>query len=323
MADMKQLSLVIMCVQNGATPLILRWAMTGEAAAARFDSTQAVLCQEFLKVLMSMGLLLAEEQWVFGSLVNVLHSEAIGRPKETLKLAVPAVLYFILNVCLQLAAAELPAAVFQVAYQGKTLVVALFSVILLSKRLSRIQWLAIMLLGLGLACVQLGRNSESKVTASTHEQSVAKGLIIVLVGCVCSGLAGVYFEKIMKGSPGSKAPSMWLKNIQLAGFSCLIGCLQQISKLILGAESRPFMYGFTPGVWLMIFNNAIGGLCVAIVIKYADNILKGFATGVDNRPSVIISVYSLLYSVGQNRSIVSMTVFLVKCTQLSPRCGRL
>merc|ERR1712072_523258 len=31
-------------------------------------------------------------------------------------------------------------------------------------------------------------------------------------------------------------------------------------------------------VWTMVVNNAVGGLIVALVIKYADNILRGFAT---------------------------------------------
>eukprot|EP01048_Picozoa_sp_COSAG05_P027892 COSAG05_NODE_8364_length_710_cov_1.600655_1_plen_213_part_10 len=213
---MKEVSLVVMCLQNGATPLIMRWAMTGAVAANRFDTAQAVLVQEFLKVLMSLVLLAAEEEWVPASWVGVLVAEVFGKPQETLKLAIPAVLYFILNMCLQLAAAELPAAIFQVSYQGKTLVVALFSVILLSKQLTRIQWMAILSMGLGLAIVQLGKSSEGKQTASSEEQNVPKGLLIVLLGCTCSGLAGVYFEKIMKGVPGgnSRPTSMWVRNVQ-------------------------------------------------------------------------------------------------------------
>lgn len=44
-----------------------------------------------------------------------------------------------------------------------------------------------------------------------------------------------------------------------------------------GAEPKPFLGGFTSAVWFMVFNNAFGGMCVALVIKYADNIEKGFA----------------------------------------------
>ena len=46
-----------------------------------------------------------------------LSSEVIGKPRDTLKLAVPAVLYYTQNICLQLSAANLPAAIFQISYQ--------------------------------------------------------------------------------------------------------------------------------------------------------------------------------------------------------------
>ena len=40
----------------------------------------------------------------------------------------------------------------------------------------------------------------------------------------------------------------------------------------------------------MVFNNAIGGLCVAFVIKHADNILKGFACALATIVASIVSV---------------------------------
>ncbi|CAD6191894.1 unnamed protein product [Caenorhabditis auriculariae] len=38
------------------------------------------------------------------------------------------------------------------------------------------------------------------------------------------------------------------------------------------------MHGFDWAVWLTVSISAFGGLVVAVVIKYADNILKAFAT---------------------------------------------
>jgi UDP-sugar transporter A1/2/3 len=61
------------------------------------------------------------------------------------------------------------------------------------------------------------------------------GLIAVLVACVMSGFAGIYFEKILKGSN----VSVWLRNIQLAVLAIPI-------SLIMVAVSFCLVYG----VWI-------------------------------------------------------------------------
>jgi hypothetical protein len=40
-------------------------------------------------------------------------------------------------------------------------------------------------------------------------------------------------------------------------------------------QERGFYAGYSPIVWVVIFNQAFGGLVVAMVVKYADNIVKG------------------------------------------------
>ncbi len=45
-------------------------------------------------------------------------------------------------------------------------------------------------------------------------------------------------------------------------------------------------------VWLVVLDSAIGGLIVAVVVKYADNILKGYATSVS---IILSSVFSVLF----------------------------
>ena len=41
------------------------------------------------------------------------------------------------------------------------------------------------------------------------------GLIAVVLACMISGLAGVYFEKVLKGSNAT----LWVRNVQLSFFS--------------------------------------------------------------------------------------------------------
>merc|ERR1719265_11953 len=145
--------------------------------------------------------------------------------------------------------------------------------------------------------------------ANAAEQSVTSGLFFVLTACFCSGFASVYLEKIVKQGGVSKQAgsqkkaSLWVQNTQLAGFTVLITAFGVVSERLTteppaGAPLMPgsaqpavFFRGFTTNVWIMIANNAFGGLIVALVIKYADNILRGFATSCATIVAAVGSVF--------------------------------
>ena len=68
----------------------------------------------------------------------------------------------------------------------KIIATALFMVILLSKSLSRMQWIAIFILAAGVALVQV--DSASGKEGSHYNYPV--GLAAICVSCLCSGFAG-------------------------------------------------------------------------------------------------------------------------------------
>ena len=109
------------------------------------------------------------------------------------------------------------------------------------------------------------------------------GLSAVIFACCTSGFAGVYFEKILKGTK----QSVWLRNIQLALFSIVLGaagCFWNDGDRI--AEGG-FFQGYTNIVLVVVTLQGLGGLVIATVIKYADNIMKSFAVSI----SIIITGY--------------------------------
>jgi UDP-galactose transporter len=57
-------------------------------------------------------------------------------------------------------------------------------------------------------------------------------------------------------------------------------------------KSKGFFFGYSFLVWTVIMLSAQGGLLCAVVVKYADNILKGFATSLAIILSCIISIYA-------------------------------
>ena len=63
-----------------------------------------------------------------------------------------------------------------------------------------------------------GRNGAGGLEVSSFDEkgmNRASGLITVLGACILSGLAGVYFEKVLKGSN----TTLWVRNVQLSFFS--------------------------------------------------------------------------------------------------------
>jgi UDP-galactose transporter len=203
-----------------------------------------------------------------------------------LKLLVPAILYTLQNNLQFVAASNLDAATFQVTYQCKILTTALFAVLMLGQTLSGKKWLALFVLTAGVACVQI---PSSSTTATTQEEgSYTVGMIAVAIACLCSGFAGVYFEKVLKGG---QSTSIWVRNIQLS-ISCLaialFGTFAWDGQAI---REHGFLYGYNPVVVLTVCVQAAGGLIVAMVIKYADNILKGFATSLSIILSTVASIF--------------------------------
>lgn len=69
----------------------------------------------------------------------------------------------------------------------------------------------------GVAAVQI-HPSTSKEEEKTNQNAMV-GMVAVITSCLMSGFAGVYFEKILKGSK----QSVWLRNVQLGFLGTLLG----------------------------------------------------------------------------------------------------
>ena len=215
---------------------------------------------------------------------------AITSTGELLRVSVPATLYVVQNNLQYVAVSNLDAPTFQVMNQLKILTTTIFSVVILRRRVLTMQWVAIVTLMIGVALVQLdGESSAATLKTDRTVSSTTKGLLAVVAACVCSGFAGVYFEKILKGS--GSTTTLWERNVQL----CSLGLILSGSGLVYydfeSIMTRGFFYGYRSVVWAAISLSAFGGLLTAVVVKYADNILKAFATSIAVVLSVIMSIF--------------------------------
>jgi UDP-sugar transporter A1/2/3 len=82
-------------------------------------------------------------------------------------------------------------------------------------------------------------------------------------------------------------------------------------------RTNGFFVGYTVWTWLVIFAQATGGLLVAMVVKYADNILKGFATSISILISSLVSVF--LFDFQLTVWFLTGSLFVVMATYLYER----
>lgn len=277
--------LVVLVLQTSLTVIFLRYSRTHHHGEP-YTPTTVVFLTECLKYTLCLLLLLLSQGSLPASFTTFTQ-EVVHRPRETLSLAVPACLYTMQNNLLILALTNLDAATFQVTYQLKILTTAGFSVLLLERQLVRRQWVALLLLMVGVAMVQI---PEAQSEDSEQQQDKLTGFMAVLVACFSSGYAGVYYEKLVKTS---SQPSVIIRNLQLGLFSLLFSLSGMIYYSSEEITTRGIFYGYNWSVLAIIILQSLGGLVVAATIKFADNILKGFATSISIIVSTVLSWYVL------------------------------
>jgi solute carrier family 35 (UDP-sugar transporter), member A1/2/3 len=249
-----------------------------------------------------------------------IQSHCFDRPMDALKIVVPAILYLVQNTLLYVAIGNLTSPLYQVTCEGKLVATAFASVVLLQRTYVVRQWMCLVLLSFGVAIVVLDEHKQHERFTSTsnehhHEQNLVLGLVAVTIACFSSAFAGVYFEMLLKKAIPTTAimmtsneekrkliihpePSLWMRNIQLSFITIHIAMFQSFTAKgysstsiiattdsVMGTieditTSPKYFHGFTIWVWILVALQAGGGLLVAMVMKYADNVLKGLATGV-------------------------------------------
>ncbi|XP_023270519.1 UDP-N-acetylglucosamine transporter-like isoform X1 [Seriola lalandi dorsalis] len=308
---LKYLSLGVLVLQTTSLVLTMRYSRTLKEDGPRYLASSAVVSAEVLKILVCTFLVFRENNFSVQAMKQLLKEEVVSKPMETLKLAIPAGIYTLQNNLLYVALSNLDAATYQVTYQLKILTTALFSVSMLGRRLGLYQWLSLLLLMAGVTLVQWpteSGDSEHKVL-STGSQFA--GLMAVLMACVSSGFAGVYFEKILKETK----QSVWVRNIQLGLFGFVFGFLGMLVYDGQRVRESGMFQGYNTITCTVVVLQALGGLVVAVVIKYADNILKGFATSLSIIMSTLIS-YFLLEDFNPTRVFFVGAVLVIAATFL-------
>ena len=281
--------LILLAVQNCSKNLLMRYVMKDRP---NFLTSAAVLGSEFLKLTASCCYIILYEKKSPKSIIQYLKEDY----RNTLLLVVPASAYNLQMSLEYVALGNLSAAMFSVLVQTKLLFTATFAATVLRKQLKYIQVISLVLLTAGVMLCNLSNANDKSVGLDTGA-NVTKGITATLGIALSSGFASVYTEKVIKAQRGrsvmvdSDKYGLAYTQVQLALMSLVtIGvyaCLKDFRAIL----EHGLFHNFTTGAFLSIANSALGGLIVAAVLKYADSVLKGYATAM----SVILTgVLSML-----------------------------
>ena len=287
--NMRYVSLVCLTLQTTSIIITYSYSRKVPKGATKYLSSTVVVLAEIFKLLFCVAVVYKDSRYNLKACLSTLNREIFDNLGESIKVIVPAALYALQNNLAFYALTNLDPASYQVAYQLKILTTAMFSVLIVKKRIRRKQWFALLLLFIGVSLVQLPQEQkDSPIGIPSAEKNRLLGLLAVIVCCMSSGFGGVYFERLIKFNPNQ---SLWIRNLQLAIFCLLISTVAMFYQDYSAIQRNGLLQGYSTLTWTVVCLQAFGGLIVAAVVKHADNVLKGFATSISIILSTILSYY--------------------------------
>ena len=296
--------LCTLAVQNACQMLSMRYSRLPSQPA--YLSSTAVVMAEFVKIVISFGVLFYQ---VGSAAPNVIWEAVFLGWRDTLQVGVPAVLYLIQNNLLYVATSHLDAATCQVAYQLKLLTTAFFSVTLLHRHISTRRWGSLGVLFVGVVLVQFPSSAKPVVRGAM--QSPMLGMTAVTGACLLSGLAGVWLERIVKRT--SEVP-IWVRNIQLGVISLVIGMGSVLWFDGRSVLSSGLFQGYTWVVAGVVLQVSVGGILVGLIMRYADNVIKGFATSISIVLSSVLSALIPAFDFTPTAAFVAGSALVILAT---------
>jgi len=227
----------------------------------------STMLSEALKLVISLGLL--AHGLLRGQIASILHEDSLC---EFFSYMLPAAIYFINNNCIFFILQAVDPTTFQLLSQMKTIFTGLLFRIFLKRRLTAVQYLALVTLACATAVSQLpsSRHKDRGVQAAAP----MLGALLSVFSSLLSALGGIYNEKLLKGRPTT---SIHWQNIQMyiwgVGFNAIGAWMKDHEAL----TQRGVLAGFGVAATSVVVCNALNGLAISAVLKYADNIARVYA----------------------------------------------
>jgi len=273
----------LLALQFGVQPILTR-----KFTPTTVCRTTVIIAQEATKFCLGLFMLItsgnfksALSDWTFYGWITVA--------------CVPAALYTVQNLAALVAYQNLDAITFNVLNQTKTLSAALCCYIIMGKKQSRVQVVALFILLFSALVIEeivtletfsspFSRADAESVKGRSDEISprhFTHGVFPVLLASFISGLAGAITQKslqsdVVGGKSGGKNAFLFSMELCVASLILLGGSLivNEDGKRV---AEKGFFDQWSVYTGIPILTNAAGGIVVGLVTKYAGSVRKGFA----------------------------------------------
>tara|TARA_B110000858_G_scaffold3833_1_gene4570 strand:+ start:6289 stop:7263 length:975 start_codon:yes stop_codon:yes gene_type:complete len=257
-ALIKTLLLVAVAFQSTAYTIVRR--LSRGVNEESYSNASVLLIIEILKFFFSLLIVTFERDF---SLMHIVTT--------SLPLLLPAMGYLVMNVLSFIAIKHVDATTFIVIIQLKLLTTALFSICIMGKSISARRWRSLITLTIGVTLIALpsGEPTNTGGSSVSRDENYIFGVLAVLIEVVLSGFTSVFFESTLKSSE----MSVWGRNVQLSMWSILI------YASTVSAETQTDMFrGWTPLAVACALLGALGGILVALALRFTDSLSKTIAT---------------------------------------------
>jgi len=259
-----------------ATQPLLVTLSQNEHGTLDYNPVSSTLFTEMLKIIISSSFLVSGGH----------HTSVVFDPKELVQYSIPAIIYSVNNNLVFVILQYMNPTTFQLLSQLKTVFTGLLFRIFLGRTLTKYQYLAIWQLTCGTATSHIPLCVTATVgVAAATSTSASIGFMMSVGSCLLSAMGGIYSEKLLKKNASS---SIHWQNIQLYGWGCFFNLL---GAIVTDPESvyNPFK-GFNFWAFAVVLNNALNGLAISAILKYADNIARVYAHAAAMMVTMLISV---------------------------------
>ncbi|RZB49697.1 CMP-sialic acid transporter 1 isoform C [Glycine soja] len=203
---------------------------------------------------------------------------------------IPSVIYLIHNNVQFATLTYVDTSTYQIMGNLKIVTTGILFRLFLGRRLSNLQWMAIVLLAVGTTTSQVRGCGEASCD-SLFSAPIQGYMLGVLSACL-SALAGIYTEFLMK----KNNDSLYWQNIQLYTFGTLFNMARLLADDFRGGfENGPWWQrifnGYTITTWMVVLNLGSTGLLVSWLMKHADNIVKVYSTSMAMLLTMILSLF--------------------------------